>query len=91
MFLFHDFLFVRISSLINVNAAKDPVQLERNNLLNVLKLIIKEILDSSLSHGRMLDDNNTALQQFFLVLEHILRHGLKCWSSCQFVMKRIMT
>lgn len=61
----------------NDNDAKDPVQLERNNLLNVLKLIIKEILDSSLSHGRMLDDNNTALQQFFLVLEHILRHGLK--------------
>ncbi|ESO02721.1 hypothetical protein HELRODRAFT_65557 [Helobdella robusta] len=51
--------------------------LQRTNLLNVLKLIIKEILDSSLSHGRMLDDNNTALQQFFLVLEHILRHGLK--------------
>lgn len=55
----------------------DPVLLERTNLLNVLKLIIKEILDTSLSYGRMLDDDNTALQQFFLVLEHILRHGLK--------------
>lgn len=45
--------------------------------MNVSKLIIKEVIDSSLSHGRMLDDNHVPLQQFFIVLEHVLRHGLK--------------
>lgn len=50
---------------------------ERCNLLDVFKLIIKELLDSSLSHGRMLDDTHTPLQQFFLIIEHIFRHGIK--------------
>ncbi|XP_062617136.1 RUN and FYVE domain-containing protein 2-like isoform X2 [Saccostrea cucullata] len=56
---------------------RDPRTIERCNLLNVSKLIIKEVIDSSLSHGRMLDDNHVPLQQFFIVLEHVLRHGLK--------------
>ncbi|XP_048763276.1 RUN and FYVE domain-containing protein 2-like isoform X3 [Ostrea edulis] len=56
---------------------RDPQTIERCNLLNVSKLIIKEVIDSSLSHGRMLDDNHVPLQQFFIVLEHVLRHGLK--------------
>ncbi|XP_022319564.2 RUN and FYVE domain-containing protein 1-like isoform X3 [Crassostrea virginica] len=56
---------------------RDPKTIERCNLLNVSKLIIKEVIDSSLSHGRMLDDNHVPLQQFFIVLEHVLRHGLK--------------
>lgn len=56
---------------------RDPQTIERANLLNVSKLIIKELIDSSLSHGRMLDDDHVPLQQFFVVLEHVLRHGLK--------------
>ena len=51
--------------------------IERANLLNVSKLVIKELIDSSLSHGRMLDDDHVPLQQFFVVLEHVLRHGIK--------------
>ena len=45
--------------------------------MNVSKLLIKELIDSSLAHGRMLDDDYVPLQQFFVVLEHVLRHGLK--------------
>ena len=45
--------------------------------MNITKLVIKELIDSSLSEGRMLDDDHVPLQQFFVVLEHILRHGLK--------------
>ncbi|XP_076459398.1 RUN and FYVE domain-containing protein 2-like [Babylonia areolata] len=56
---------------------KDPKTIERNNLMNVSKLLIKELIDSSLAHGRMLDDDYIPLQQFFVVLEHVLRHGLK--------------
>ena len=51
--------------------------IERCNLLTVCKLVVKELIDSSLSHGRMLDDDHVPLQQFFVVLEHVLRHGLK--------------
>ncbi len=56
---------------------RDPVAVERANLLNVCKLVVKELIDSSMSHGRMLDDDHVPLQQFFVVLEHILRHGIK--------------
>ncbi|XP_050394285.2 RUN and FYVE domain-containing protein 2 isoform X1 [Patella vulgata] len=56
---------------------RDPKTIERCNLLNVCKLIIKELIDSSLAHGRMLDDDHVPLQQFFVVLEHVLRNGLK--------------
>lgn len=50
---------------------------ERANLLNVCKLVVKELIDSSLSQGRMLDDDHVPLQQFFVVLEHVMRHGIK--------------
>ena len=56
---------------------KDSKTIERANLMNVSKLLIKELIDSSLAHGRMLDDDYVPLQQFFVVLEHVLRHGLK--------------
>ncbi|XP_059168703.1 RUN and FYVE domain-containing protein 2-like [Physella acuta] len=56
---------------------RDPKTIERANLLNVSKLLIKELIDSSLAHGRMLDDDYIPLQQFFIVLEHVLRHGLR--------------
>ncbi|XP_064631483.1 RUN and FYVE domain-containing protein 2-like isoform X2 [Lineus longissimus] len=56
---------------------RDPITIERCNLLNMAKLIIKELIDSSLSHGRMLDDDHVPLQQFFVVLEHVLIHRLK--------------
>ncbi|XP_060572580.1 RUN and FYVE domain-containing protein 2-like isoform X3 [Ruditapes philippinarum] len=56
---------------------RDPRTIERANLLNVSKLIIKELIDSSMAHGRMLDDDHEPLQQFFVVLEHVLRHGLR--------------
>ena len=30
-----------------------------------------------MAHGRMLDDDHVPLQQFFVVLEHVLRHNIK--------------
>jgi len=50
---------------------------ERSNLLDVFKLVIKELLDTSLSFGRMLDDTHAPLQQFFVIMDHIFRHGIK--------------
>ena len=50
---------------------------ERANLLNLSKLCIKNLIESSLSLGRSLGEDHLALQQFFVIIEHVLRHGLK--------------
>ena len=55
---------------------------ERSNLMTVCKLVVKELIDSSMAHGRMLDDEHVPLQQFFVVLEHVLRHGIKRKKCC---------
>ena len=56
---------------------RDATSVERSNLVVVFKLIIKELLDTSLSHGRMLDDTHAPLQEFFIIIEHVFRHGIK--------------
>ncbi|XP_046455549.1 RUN and FYVE domain-containing protein 2-like isoform X1 [Daphnia pulex] len=56
---------------------RDPAQVERTNLVNLCKLIVKELIDSSVQYGRMLDSDFVPLQHFFIVLEHALRHGLR--------------
>ncbi|KAJ9579990.1 hypothetical protein L9F63_004373, partial [Diploptera punctata] len=57
--------------------SRDPVMIERSNLVNISKLIVKELIETSLKYGRMLDSDSMPLQHFFIVLEHVLRHGLK--------------
>ena len=56
---------------------RDPALVERSNLVSILRLVIKEVIDSSLRFGRQLDSDHIPLQHFFIVLEHVLRHGLK--------------
>ncbi|KAK6628627.1 hypothetical protein RUM43_002442 [Polyplax serrata] len=58
-------------------AAKDPVLIEKSNLVNISKLVVKELIETSEKYGRMLDSDHLPLQHFFIVLEHVLRHGLK--------------
>lgn len=57
--------------------SKDHMSIERSNLLSMMKLSIKVLIQSSLSLGRTLDSEYPPLQQFFVVLEHCLKHGLK--------------
>ncbi|GFQ94982.1 RUN and FYVE domain-containing protein 2 [Trichonephila clavata] len=56
---------------------RDPVSIERSNLLNVIKLVVKELIESSLKYGRQLDSDHVPLQHFFILMEHAMRHGLK--------------
>ncbi|XP_072378680.1 RUN and FYVE domain-containing protein 2 isoform X2 [Diabrotica undecimpunctata] len=56
---------------------RDPVVIERSNLVNISKLVVKELIEQSLRYGRMLDSDHMPLQHFFIVLEHVLRHGLR--------------
>ncbi|KAM6978069.1 RUN and FYVE domain-containing protein 1 [Aplochiton taeniatus] len=60
---------------------RDPMAIERSNLLSMMKLSIKVLIQSSLSLGRTLDSDYPPLQQFFVVLEHCLKHGLKVKKS----------
>ncbi|XP_030059004.1 RUN and FYVE domain-containing protein 2 isoform X1 [Microcaecilia unicolor] len=64
-----------------VMAVKDPTVVERTNLLNMAKLSIKGLIESALSFGRTLDSDYPPLQQFFVVMEHCLKHGLKVKKS----------
>ncbi|CAB4019210.1 RUFY3 isoform 2, partial, partial [Paramuricea clavata] len=50
---------------------------ERANLLNLSKLCIKNLIESSLNLGRSLGEDRLPLQQFFVIIEHVLRHGLR--------------
>ncbi|XP_078509464.1 RUN and FYVE domain-containing protein 1 isoform X3 [Lissotriton helveticus] len=54
---------------------------ERANLMNMMKLSIKVLIQSALSLGRILDSDYPPLQQFFVVMEHCLKHGLKVKKS----------
>lgn len=63
----------------NDGALEKKWRIERSNLLNIAKICIKTLIDTSLSAGtgRILTEDFPALEQFFVVFEHILRHGLK--------------
>lgn len=58
-------------------ASKGQMMEERANLMHMMKLSIKVLLQSALSLGRSLDADHAPLQQFFVVMEHCLKHGLK--------------
>uniref|UniRef100_A0A2K6UGC7 RUN and FYVE domain containing 1 n=1 Tax=Saimiri boliviensis boliviensis TaxID=39432 RepID=A0A2K6UGC7_SAIBB len=58
-------------------ASKCQMMEERANLMHMMKLSIKVLLQSALSLGRSLDADHAPLQQFFVVMEHCLKHGLK--------------
>ncbi|XP_013857295.1 RUN and FYVE domain-containing protein 2 isoform X3 [Austrofundulus limnaeus] len=64
-----------------IQAMRDPMAMERANLLNMAKLSIKGLIESALSFGRTLDSDYPPLQQFFVVMEHCLKHGLKVKKS----------
>ncbi|XP_029411476.1 RUN and FYVE domain-containing protein 1 isoform X2 [Nannospalax galili] len=62
-------------------ASKGQMMEERANLMHMMKLSIKVLLQSALSLGRSLDADYAPLQQFFVVMEHCLKHGLKVKKS----------
>jgi hypothetical protein len=52
--------------------------LERKNLINVCKLVIKDLIDTSLfSDRRSLEIESNELKHFFIVLENIFMHGFR--------------
>ncbi|XP_077329645.1 RUN and FYVE domain-containing protein 1 isoform X1 [Lithobates pipiens] len=54
---------------------------ERTNLMNMMKISIKVLIQSALNLGRSVDSEYPPLQQFFCIMEHCLKHGLKVKKS----------
>lgn len=52
---------------------------ERRNLINLTKLIVKDLISSSLSVGRTIDENHNAihLKNYFTLIDRVLKHGLR--------------
>uniref|UniRef100_A0A8C9KYG7 RUN and FYVE domain-containing protein 1 n=1 Tax=Panthera tigris altaica TaxID=74533 RepID=A0A8C9KYG7_PANTA len=80
----HSFLFQAWPLSVPVcapTASKCQMMEERANLMHMMKLSVKVLLQSALSLGRSLDADHAPLQQFFVVMEHCLKHGLKVKKS----------
>lgn len=73
--------WVTFVSFFTLTDPKDPIAIERLNLMNMAKLSIKGLIESALNLGRTLDSDYAPLQQFFVVMEHCLKHGLKSKST----------
>ncbi|XP_073505594.1 RUN and FYVE domain-containing protein 1-like isoform X3 [Phyllobates terribilis] len=54
---------------------------ERANLMSMMKITIKVLIQAALNLDRSLESDFPPLQQFFYVLEHCLKHGLKVKKS----------
>lgn len=51
---------------------------ERKNLINLTKLIVKDLISSYLSTARTADDCDTIhLRNYFVLIERVMKHGLK--------------
>lgn len=63
--------------------AKCPLEVERDNLVAICRLVVKDVIDESLKHpgGIMLSldesDGDAGLTQLFVILERLLCHGLR--------------
>ena len=58
-----------------LNLDSDTLIIERQNLLCVFKLVIKDLLNYSLKNERLVETESFPLKHFFIVFEHILLHG----------------
>ena len=65
------------SSLTQSQMLVHAIAVEKSNIVNLFKLTLKRLLDSMNTLGRrMLTIRHEPLQQFLLVIERVLQHGL---------------
>jgi hypothetical protein len=57
------------------NLDSENLLIEKQNLLCIFKLVMKDLLNSSLRHERLLEKEYFPLKHFFIVFEQILLHG----------------
>ncbi|XP_075247433.1 RUN and FYVE domain-containing protein 2-like isoform X1 [Convolutriloba macropyga] len=70
------------SSLTQSQILVHAIAVEKSNIVNLFKLTLKRLLDSMNTLGRrMLTIRHEPLQQFLLVIERVLQHGLLAGKS----------
>jgi hypothetical protein len=52
-------------------------QLQRKNLIHLLQLCVQRLVETGVQLCHQLDDSHEALSQFCVVMDHVMRHGLK--------------
>ena len=50
---------------------------ERSNLLNLTKLVVKALVEASMRSGQPLRDGSTPLRHLFVILEQVMSHRLR--------------
>ena len=50
---------------------------ERSNLLNLTKLVVKALVEASMRGGQAASDSNPAVRHLFVVLEQVMSHRLR--------------
>ena len=71
----------------------EQVAIEKRNLLNMIKLTVKMLIEITMKRAQPLDDTSNELTQFFIALEHCLRHRLRgkdSTSICKLVVASII-
>ena len=71
----------------------EHVTIEKRNLLNVIKLTVKMLIEITMKSAQPLDDTSNELTQFFIALERCLRHRLRgkdSTSICKLVLASII-
>ncbi|KNC87493.1 hypothetical protein SARC_00379 [Sphaeroforma arctica JP610] len=60
-----------------MNSDGSDVRLQRRNLVQMVRLASKRLIESGISSRHQLTEVDVPVQQFCIIIEHILRHGLK--------------
>lgn len=50
---------------------------ERSNILGIVNLVVKGLIEMSMQQGKTLNDAHPQLQQCLIAIEQALKHGLK--------------
>ena len=52
--------------------------IERSNISLLLKASVRSLLETAMKTSRIVDFGETSLVNFFIILERLMNHGLKC-------------
>lgn len=61
----------------NISQLQQQCVVERSNLLNLTKLIVKALVEASMRGGQSPSDTSPAVKHLFIMLEQVMSHRLK--------------
>ena len=64
------------------SSQREDVSIEKRNLINLIKLSVKSLIEAAMKRPQALTDSHTQLRQLLIALEHCLKHRLKGIVCC---------